>query len=32
VNVDFRVTFYPRLVVAPRSGASISVEVTVVSK
>ena len=29
VNVDFQVTFHPRLIVAPKGGASDSVEVTV---
>jgi hypothetical protein len=32
VNVDFRATFHPRLVVAPAGGANPSFEVTVTSK
>lgn len=32
VDVDFRATFYDRLVVAPRGGASASIEITVTPK
>jgi hypothetical protein len=32
VNVNFQVTFYPRLIVAPRGGATASFDVTVLAK
>ena len=32
VNVNFRVTFHPRLVVAPRGGSTASFDVTVLAK